>query len=529
MNDLRLQDTSPLMDESQALPAAPRRASSTIYPLQYLRAIAAFSVVLCHASYYVKDIRGDGRMWEIFDRAGYLGVVLFFAISGYLMAQLAERATGLRFLAHRLIRIYPIYWLCVFTVAFVEFMFRLPVWLDPAAMLLIPGATRSYVLGVEWTLPFELTFYMMVFGIIVMGLRRAIPVIALFWIAMIEVFFWWRPELQRGQFPLLLHLPLDLYSVPFAAGLLVPYLLRRGFVGPSSFLIGVGLLIAYEAMKPISLGLSSAFAGIGSMFLVAHAVNVKKTAAAAPIGPLVALGDWSYALYLCHVPIIIAICHMMPAFVPTVPLWFAAVGIPVIVCILMGKIDLAMYRMLKIHVDRAKRRTLLVLAVTFVGLMLVYSGFAYVKMTRARMADEKMAPQGARIEALLGGASDLVALRRAAEQAGYSVDEGLKGSFDGIYRGQGEIRVQGWAADARKGEGAERVVQVLVFHCGRYIGLANLGDSRPDVVRALGISDDHSGFNVSLREAHSCGASEVNALIVTAVGNRYVLISGQAH
>jgi len=354
MNDLRLQDPTLLLDGAQVNPSTPKRASSTIYPLQYLRAIAAFSVVLCHASYYVKDIRGDGRMWEIFDRAGYLGVVLFFAISGYLMAQLAERATGLRFLAHRLIRIYPIYWACIFGVLLVEKIFKRPIWLDPTALLLIPGATRSYVLGVEWTLPFELTFYLIVFGIIVVGLRRAIPAIALAWIALIEVVFWLKPELQQGQFPPLLHLPFDLYSVPFAAGLLVPYILRKGVVGVSAPLIGIGLLIAYEAMKPVSLGLSAAFAGIGSMFLVAYAVHAGATTqSSAPNRPLVALGDWSYALYLCHVPIIIALCHVMPVSVPTMQLWFAAVGIPIIACILIGKIDLAMYRALKFYIDRA--------------------------------------------------------------------------------------------------------------------------------------------------------------------------------
>jgi len=352
MNDLRLQDPTLLLDGAQVNPSTPKRASSTIYPLQYLRAIAAFSVVLCHASYYVKDIRGDGRMWEIFDRAGYLGVVLFFAISGYLMAQLAERATGLRFLAHRLIRIYPIYWACIFGVLLVEKIFKRPIWLDPTALLLIPGATRSYVLGVEWTLPFELTFYLIVFGIIVVGLRRAIPAIALAWIALIEVVFWLKPELQQGQFPPLLHLPFDLYSVPFAAGLLVPYILRKGVVGVSAPLIGIGLLIAYEAMKPVSLGLSAAFAGIGSMFLVAYAVHAGATTqSSAPNRPLVALGDWSYALYLCHVPIIIALCHVMPVSVPTMQLWFAAV--PIIACILIGKIDLAMYRALKFYIDRA--------------------------------------------------------------------------------------------------------------------------------------------------------------------------------
>ena len=528
MNDTRMQDPVIVLDGGQGVPSAQKRQAFTIYPLQYLRAIAAFAVVLCHASYYVKDIRGDGRMWEMFDRAGYLGVVLFFAISGYLMAQLAEKAQGLRFLAHRLIRIYPIYWLCVFGVLVVERIFRRPVWLDPSALLLIPGTTQSYVLGVEWTLPFELTFYLIVFGIIVVGLRRAIPGIALLWIALIEVAYWWQPDLQRGQFPPLLHLPLDLYSLPFAAGLLVPYLLRKGRIGAGAPLIGLGLLVAYEAMKPISLGLSAAFAGFGSMFLVAHAVQSGATQTSAPIRPLVALGDWSYALYLCHVPIIRGLCSIMPDSVPTMQLWFAAVGVPIIVCILVGKIDLAMYRILKVYVDQAGRRTLLALAVLFVGMMLAFSGYTYAKMAQAHMANGRMAPLGAKIEASLGGASDAAALAQAVERQGYRVDDALKGYFDAIYAAQDGVRVQGWAVDAKKGGGAERAVQVLVFRCGRYLGLANLSESRPDVAKVWGVSNKHSGFNESLHQAHACPVNEASALVLTA-DNHYAVFSGQVH
>jgi len=525
MNDLELQDSS--FVDRRGRSARLERSSNTIYPLQYLRAIAAFAVVLCHASYYVMEVRGDGRMWVMFDRAGYLGVVLFFAISGYLMARLAENATGLRFLAHRLIRIYPIYWLCIFSVLLVEWIFRQPAWIGHTALLLIPGA-RSYVLGVEWTLPFELTFYSIVFGIIVVGMRRAIPVIALAWIVLIEVLYWWRPELQRGQFPPLFHLPLDLYSVPFAAGLLVPYVLRKGFIGVSAPLIGIGLLVAYEAMKPVSLGLSSAFSGIGSMFLVAYAVHVGTTRPSAPIRPLAALGDWSYALYLIHVPIIRALCHVMPVSVPTMQLWFAAVGIPIIVCIPFGKVDLAMYRALKVRVDRVGRKPLMLLAVLFVGMLLLFSGFAYVKMFRTYAANEKMEPLAARIEALAGGAPDVAALGRAVEQVGYKADDALKGHFDGIYRLSDEIFVNGWAADTRKGSSGERAVQVLVFYCGRSMGLAPLGGSRPDVARVLGISDDSSGFSVNLHEDHPCGADEAGALILTA-DKHYALMSGSVH
>ena len=83
-----------------------RSAPSTpkvIYRLQYLRAIAAFSVVLCHASYYLKEVRGGAWLWDTFGRAGLFGVMLFFAISGFLMAQLAPEAAAPRFMAHRLI------------------------------------------------------------------------------------------------------------------------------------------------------------------------------------------------------------------------------------------------------------------------------------------------------------------------------------------------------------------------------------------------------------------------------------------
>jgi exopolysaccharide production protein ExoZ len=89
----------------------PVPSKSTVnYRLQYLRALAAVSVVVCHASYYLMAARGDSSLWVTFGRCGLFGVMLFFAISGYLMAQLAPGATSLRFMAHRLIRIYPPYW-----------------------------------------------------------------------------------------------------------------------------------------------------------------------------------------------------------------------------------------------------------------------------------------------------------------------------------------------------------------------------------------------------------------------------------
>jgi peptidoglycan/LPS O-acetylase OafA/YrhL len=73
------------------------------------------------AWYYATRLISNGRTrrllaLEYFARAGLFGVMLFFAISGYLMAQLAPGSTSLRFMAHRLIGIYPPHWLAVIVV-----------------------------------------------------------------------------------------------------------------------------------------------------------------------------------------------------------------------------------------------------------------------------------------------------------------------------------------------------------------------------------------------------------------------------
>ena len=80
--------------------------------LQWLRAFAALSVVLYHASVYLDRFVGDDRFLRLFDgRFGLLGVAIFFAISGYLMAEILPRTDPWSFLTHRIVRIYPIFFI----------------------------------------------------------------------------------------------------------------------------------------------------------------------------------------------------------------------------------------------------------------------------------------------------------------------------------------------------------------------------------------------------------------------------------
>jgi exopolysaccharide production protein ExoZ len=517
------------MNDAVTLPADPndtvvkRPKPVTIYPLQYLRAFAAYAVVLCHASFYVMQTRGEGTMWQLFARAGGFGVILFFAISGFLMAELASNTPPLKFLAHRLIRIYPIYWLCVFSVVAFSHLGSSPIHPDLLSLLLVPGGTRAYVLGVEWTLPFELTFYLIVFAIITMKLQRRLPLIALAWVALIELFVRSRPELQQGQFPQLLNLPLSQFSLAFAAGLLVPSMVRRGLVGPATPLLAVAMIACNEALIPVSPMLSSALMGLGCVLLVASAVNAGKNGTDRPRYFLAALGDWSYALYLIHVPVIRALCALLPASVPTMTLWVAAISVPIPVAILFGKIDLRMYKILKKRVDASAPRLRLALALVFLIVVFVVSTISYARIWQARAATSDVASLASKIEAGLGG--DLSRLPAAAEAAKLQRDDGLKGYFDEASLSAEGLRVQGWAADTMA---ARRSVRVLVFYCGRYSGVAVQQEGRADVAAILHADNVSLGFNRALPLPTRCDDHTVYGLLVGS-DNRYTIVKGTAH
>jgi exopolysaccharide production protein ExoZ len=487
-----------------------------LYRLQYLRAVAAVSVVLCHASYYLMVARGDSGLWNIFARAGGFGVVLFFAISGYLMAQLAPGATSLRFMAHRLIRIYPPYWLAVLVVVVASRGAVQPIL---AALFLAPGTT-FYVLGVEWTLPFELTFYLIVCLIIALRAQPWLPWIGLGWVLAIlaSALLW--PTLQQAQFPLLLNLPVSTFCLPFAGGLVIPTAVRRGWVGPATAILGLCAVAGNEAV-PNSL-LRFALMAFGCVLLVAAAVRPQDRVVVSPPNfALAALGDWSYALYLIHVPIMRAIDATLPATTPLLVQWAATVAAPIACAVAFGKVDLWLYRVLKRRVDRAGALVLVGLTAAFVVAMALYGGAGHWRAIEARRASEGLVPVAARISAAL--AQDKLDLGAAAGRGGLMWDPSLRGYIDDAFEPapEGQL-IHGWAADS--GPGARRV-DVLIFQCGVFLGVAPAQDNRPDVATALRVSRQNFGFNATVTRQH-CSQDRLAGVIVTA--DRHYAVMGSS-
>ena len=131
--------------------------------IQCLRGLAALSVALFHASVHSGLHFGDSGWATAFDgRFGLIGVAMFFAISGLLMADLIQRTDPWRFLAHRFVRIYPIYLVAVSVWVSIILLLGIQK-LGPHlfSLMLVPVGQRLYYLGVEWTLVFECTYYIM--------------------------------------------------------------------------------------------------------------------------------------------------------------------------------------------------------------------------------------------------------------------------------------------------------------------------------------------------------------------------------
>jgi len=100
---------------------------------------------------------------------GWVGVEIFFVISGFVIANSASRSSPTEFLLGRALRLYPAVWVCATATLLVLVLFGI----GPAsefilpyihAMLLVPkGVTGQWLDAVYWTLAAETAFYGLVF------------------------------------------------------------------------------------------------------------------------------------------------------------------------------------------------------------------------------------------------------------------------------------------------------------------------------------------------------------------------------
>jgi peptidoglycan/LPS O-acetylase OafA/YrhL len=305
----------------------PARGDMYFRWLQILRGFAALAVVLYHIRCYADSLGGNnGTLFRFFDDHFSYGAWFFFTVSGFLMAYLVDSEYPL-FLPRRLLRIYPTYIAAVVMVVFAKVLVFGSITQTnlPRAMLLLPQGTRvSYPLMVEWTLVYEVFFYL-VCAIFTIGrpLRRAFPFFLIAWsiaIAVCMLHFqadgWLQPKYESWFLPGYRHIAASPHNLLFIAGGLCFYVYKWWPRIPK--LAGAVLITAGAAVFLLSEQYVESVRRVGllgiSFALVVYAVCAgerpnKKQSGDSP-GWLERFGDYSYALYLIHVSLVTIVLHV---------------------------------------------------------------------------------------------------------------------------------------------------------------------------------------------------------------------------
>ena len=274
--------------------------------IQYLRALAACSVVVHHAL--------DQFSFQINPPFMQAGVDLFFVISGFLMIAItADKPTRPgAFLAQRVVRICPTYWF--FTLVTVVLAIGVPglfhaidpsVWNVTLSMLFVPHLNPALVDSVSplvrigWTLNYEMFFYLLFAATLPLPFRLRLP-------ALTTAF----ALLTFGGAGLTVSDPAAFfYSRPivleFLAGSWIGFAYVRGWFDRIPAFAAATVAVASLLLLPLAGG---HMAGFGRLFcfglpaslilIAALGFEVRRTVPA--WAPLRAAGDWSYSIYLTH-------------------------------------------------------------------------------------------------------------------------------------------------------------------------------------------------------------------------------------
>ena len=266
--------------------------------IQVLRGVAALMVVLFHLVVQLRPYGFDGS------RVSFLqgGVDIFFVISGFIMVHVArERArSGGQFMADRIIRIVPLYWLLTLIAYFVGAAATRPFGDLLRSLAFIPsGAAPLFNPLVDggWTLNLEMYFYAIFAASLAIARaeqhRFAIVVGSL---AAVCAAALWLP----GRF-------WPFYGneivFEFVIGMvLARSMLRLKAIEPRAawfiMLVG-GLLIGFEPFAGLGSRLLSD--GLPAGLIVAGAISLDAAGKRATAPAALLLGAISYALYLSHV------------------------------------------------------------------------------------------------------------------------------------------------------------------------------------------------------------------------------------
>ncbi|MGV8854330.1 MAG: acyltransferase family protein [Devosia sp.] len=291
------------------------------HTIQYLRGFAAMLVLASHALLYplIEHDRGFGRL-------GWLGVILFFVISGFIMVAVTGegRFSAGDFLRRRVIRVVPLYWMATLLAAALALLapqlFKTTVYDGTQlvlSLLFIPfhnaasgGIHPLYKLG--WTLNYEMFFYVCFALLAFLGMGARVIWLTIAFAGLMVLGLLLQPQAAIPMFYT------SFMPMAFCAGAWLGLATVRGKLAalPPYVLYGVAAIGLVALVQGFAWGqgalVEDGFAFIGLLVFAATLVLLAERfdPQLQPIALLERIGDASYSIYLSHIYVVAILCDL---------------------------------------------------------------------------------------------------------------------------------------------------------------------------------------------------------------------------
>ena len=285
--------------------------NTKILSIQSLRALAAILVLTSHALLYPL-----AEQTLAYGRLGWLGVILFFVVSGFIMVAVTGQGKfeAKAFLRRRVLRVVPLYWgftlLAAFLALVLPDLFKSTVFDGQQLMLslaFIPfynpashGLHPLYKLG--WTLNYEMFFYVSFALLAVLRARQRVMVLTIAYLGLSLTGLLLHPESPIPAF-YTSYMPLAFVA---GAWLGVAHIearlsdMPRSVVVPLVAIAVAGLAEGFWLDRGVVED-ETAFLGFLAFAVAATALFVSAEGHLPRLPWLEQLGDASYSIYLVHI------------------------------------------------------------------------------------------------------------------------------------------------------------------------------------------------------------------------------------
>lgn len=317
---------------------------SRVPGLDLLRLVAVGAVIFYHYGFWGPASNGVPQValpyLASYAQYGFLGVPIFFTISGFVIAYSTEGRTPIGFAIARFSRIYPTFLFCM-TLTFAtilllggtSFKVTLAQWFANL-FVAAPALGQSYVDTAYWSLVIEIVFYAWVALFMALGLfPRRIDAVILVWLGIT-----FANELTIDA-PIFEKLFMADDSGFFAVGLLI-YEYFRGrrdlaLYGIFTLSVGTSVFQAIHKLEHLGVHTGSSFdarvaAAICFVSIAVIFLTTRIRELPLPTGLILAAGGITYPLYLLHMQIGYTILAAA-APVPNADLWTAGIVLGAIV------------------------------------------------------------------------------------------------------------------------------------------------------------------------------------------------------